>query len=99
MKLRPAAGLTIATCLFAGCSNYTPAPPTVLPPAIPVPSSVVGTQGSTYAISVFAKAPGALLPDDLLQLGTSVFILYQDTNVNPDGTFANGATSSKAEVI
>jgi hypothetical protein len=28
-----------------------------------------------------------------------VFVLYQDTNVNPDGTFANGETSSKAEVI
>ncbi|HSY37183.1 MAG TPA: hypothetical protein VK814_15630 [Acidobacteriaceae bacterium] len=98
MRLRPA-GLLLFSGLLAGCSNPSTPTPTVLPPTIPVPSSVTATQGSTYAISVFAKAPGALQPDDLLQVGTSVFVLYQDTNVNPDGTFANGETSSKAEVI
>ena len=99
MKLRAAAGLIIVTGLLAGCSNTAPAPPTVLPPTIPVPSSVIATQGSTYTISVFAKAPGTLQPDDLVQMGTSIFVVYQDPNVNPDGTFPPGVTSSLAEVI
>jgi hypothetical protein len=99
MRLRPAAGLIVLTGILAGCSNTAPAPPTVLPPTIPVPSSVTATQGSTYSISVFAKAPGTLQPDDLLQLGTSVFVIYQDTNVNPDGTFVPGVTEGKAEVV
>ena len=67
--------------------------------AIPVPSSVQGTQGNSYTISVFAKAPGALQPDDMLQMGSSVFVVYQDTNVNPDGTLVSGVSTAQAEVI
>ncbi|MFC5864542.1 hypothetical protein ACFPT7_19700 [Acidicapsa dinghuensis] len=66
---------------------------------IAVPSSVVGTQGSLYSISVFAKAPGNLEPDDLLQMGTSIFVVCQDPNINPDGTLAPGVTSAQSEVI
>jgi hypothetical protein len=99
MRLHPAAGCTILTVILSGCSNSAINPITVTPSPISVPSSVTATQGSTYAISVFAKAPGALVPDDLVQLGTSVFILYQDKNINPDGTLAPGVTSAQAEVI
>ncbi len=88
----------VLTGVLTGCSSL-PSAITVTPPPIPVPTSVTGTQGSTYAISVFAKAPGALVPDDLLQMGTSVFVIYQDKNVNPDGTFVPGATSPQAKVI
>jgi hypothetical protein len=99
MRLR-----SVAVCLgllgvLAGCSNSGPGNPTVAPTPIPVPSSVVGTQGSAYTISVFAKAPGTLQPDDIVQMGTSIFVIYQDPNVNPDGTFPPGVTSSLAEVI
>jgi hypothetical protein len=66
---------------------------------IPVPSSVQGTQGSNYSISVFAKAPGTLQPDDMVQLGSTVFVILQDPKVNPDGTFPAGVTSSLAEVL
>jgi hypothetical protein len=72
-----------------------PAPPA----SIAVPSSVVGTQGSSYVISVFAKAPGALQPDDMVQMASSVFVVCQDTNVNPDGTLKSGVTSAQAEVL
>lgn len=63
---------------------------------IPVPASVAPT--STYAISVFAQAPGKLRPDDLLQIGGSIFAVYQDNNNNPDGTNAPG-TTPQSEVI
>ena len=69
------------------------------PPSISVPASVAGTQGSNYTISVFAKAPGALEPDDMVQMGSSVFVICQDTNVNPDGTLKSGVTSAQAEVV
>jgi hypothetical protein len=83
--------------LFTGCSgNGTSSGGSS---TIPVPTSVQGTQGSAYTISVFAKAPGALQPDDLLQMGSTVFVIYQDTNVNPDGTLVAGVTSAQAEVI
>jgi hypothetical protein len=48
---------------------------------------------------VFAKAPGKLQPDDMVQTGSSVFVIYQDPNVNPDGTLAPGVTSAQAEVL
>jgi hypothetical protein len=66
---------------------------------IPVPTSVMGTQGSNYKISVFAKAAGTLQPDDIVQLGSSIFVIYQDPNVNPDGTLPSGVTSAQAEVL
>jgi hypothetical protein len=64
-----------------------------------VPSSVQPTQGEAYALSVFAEAPGTLRPDDLLQLGNTVFVVYQDNNDNPDGTIAAGAASAQSKVI
>jgi hypothetical protein len=35
----------------------------------------------------------------MVQMGTSIFVIYQDPHVNPDGTFMPGVTSSQAEVI
>jgi hypothetical protein len=99
MKLRSIAVSLVLTGVLAGCSNSPINNATVTPPSTPVPSSVVGTEGSAYTISVFAKAPGTLQPDDMVQLGTSIFVIYQDPNVNPDGTFPAGVTSSLAEVI
>ena len=96
-------GLVAAVGIFfAGCAaNKTTSAtgPTTTPTGIPVPSSVQGTQGTAYTIFVFAKAPGTLLPDDIVQMGTSVFVVYQDPNVNPDGTLVTGVTSAQAKVI
>ena len=64
-----------------------------------VPSSVQPTQGRAYVLSVFAEAPGTLRPDDLLQMGTAVFVVYQDNDNNPDGTIAAGVASAQSEVI
>lgn len=101
MRFRSIAGWLVLTGMLAGCSNYNPPKATVTtaPASIPVPSSVVGTQGGAYMISVFAKAPGTLQPDDMVQMGTLVFVIYQDPNVNPDGTLMQGVTSAQAEVI
>lgn len=96
-------GIAGVGLLLTGCAtnkyvnNSTPTGGTSS--TIPVPSSVVSTQGGLYAISVFAKAPGNLVPDDLLQMGTSVFVVCQDPNINPDGTLATGVTSAQSEVI
>jgi hypothetical protein len=91
-------GISLVGCSGNGGSDSFGIPPT--PPAsIAVPSSVVGTQGSNYGISVFAKAPGTLQPDDIVQLGSSVFVICQDANVNPDGTLVTGVTSAQAEVL
>ncbi len=67
------------------------------PPATPVPASVTAAQ-TGYKISVFAKAPGALLPDDLVQHGSNIFAVAQDSNNNPDGTAVAG-TSPQSQVI
>jgi hypothetical protein len=88
----------VVAVVLAGCSGSSSSSSSS-PATIPVPASVVGTQGSAYTISVFAKAPGALQPDDMVQLASSVFVIYQDTNVNPDGTLAAGVTSAQAQVI
>jgi hypothetical protein len=96
MKLRSLAMLTAMGIVLVGCSGNSSSNSTT--PSIPVPRSVEGTQGN-YLISVFAKAPGTLQPDDMVQLGTAVFVLCQDPNVNPDGTFPVGVTASLAEVI
>jgi hypothetical protein len=61
-----------------------------------VPSSVEGTQGNAYRISVFAANTDGLRPDDMVQLGSSVYVIYQDPNVNPDGTLPAGVTSAQA---
>lgn len=88
-------GIMATGCHGTSASQLGPQPPA----PIPVPSSVQGTQGSNYAISVFAKAPGTLQPDDMVQVGSTVFVILQDPNVNPDGTFPAGVTSSLAEVL
>jgi hypothetical protein len=88
-------GILATGCHGTSASQLGPQPPA----PIPVPSSVQGTQGSTYSISVFAKAPGTLQPDDMVQVGSTVFVVLQDKNVNPDGTFPPGVTSSLAEVL
>ena len=98
MKLSSVAMLMTLASLLAGCSGNNNFYPPPSPPVIPVPGSVVSTQ-SSYLISVFVKAPGTLVPDDMVQLGTSIFVVCQDPKVNPDGTFPPGVTSSLAEVI
>jgi len=95
MKLLPLSVLIVPAVLILGCSGNSSKTPT----PIAVPSSVTGTQGSAYTISVFAQAPGTLQPDDVIQLGTSIFVICQDPNVNPDGTFPPGVTSSLAELL
>ena len=93
---------SIALCIsIVGCSGGNAPNPTitVTPPAIPVPTSVQGTQGSAYSISVFAKASGTLQPDDIVLLGSDVFVICQDPNVNPDGTLPTGVTSAQATVV
>jgi hypothetical protein len=99
MRLRSIAAWLVLTGMLAGCSNSPTPKIAVTSSPIPVPSGVVGTQGSIYTISVFAKAPGTLQPDDMVQMGTSLFVIYQDPNVNPDGTLMPGITSAQAEVI
>ena len=93
-------GLVIAAALvltLSGCGGGSSSGgnPSALPPpntSIPVPPSVQSAEGSAFAISVFAQAPGALRPDDILQLGKSIFVIYQDNNNNPDGTIVPGTT-------
>lgn len=63
-----------------------------------IPSSVQLTSGS-YSLSVFAQAQGVLRPDDIVQLGSTVFIVYQDNNNLPDGTLAPGVAAAQSEVI
>jgi len=63
-----------------------------------IPSSVQLTAG-TYSLSVFAQPQGVLRPDDILQLGSTVFIVYQDNNNLPDGTLAPGVAAAQSEVI
>jgi hypothetical protein len=80
---------TLAAC--GGSSNNGPGAD------VAIPASVQPTQ-TIYAISVFAQAPGKLRPDDLLQMGSTLFVVYQDNNDNPDGTIVAG-TSPQSEVI
>ena len=84
-----AAVSTLAAC--GGSSNNGPGA------NVPIPASVQPTQ-TIYAISVFAQAPGKLRPDDLLQMGSTLFVVYQDNNNNPNGTIVAG-TSPQSEVI
>ena len=67
-------------------------------PITNIPSSVQLTAGS-YTLSVFAQAQGSLRPDDILQSGSTVFIVYQDNNNLPDGTLAPGVAAAQSEVI
>ncbi len=64
---------------------------------IQVPASVSEALPG-YKISVFAKIPGSLQPDDLLLHGNNVYVLAQDPNNNPDGTVVAG-TSPQSQII
>ena len=84
--------LTLSGCGGGGGGGNNPSG---LPPAntsIPVPASVQPADGSAFGITVFAQAPGTLRPDDMVQLGKSIFVVYQDNNNNPDGTNVPGTT-------
>ena len=76
--------------LVCGCDEATSG---VAAPAAPpaVPASVHAA-ASGYAISIFAKSSGDLRPDDLLQMGNTVFAVQQDPNNNPDGTAVAGTS-------
>jgi hypothetical protein len=63
-----------------------------------IPSSVQLTSGN-YSLSIFAQPQGVLRPDDIIQVGSTVFIIYQDNNNLPDGTLAAGVTAAQSEVI
>lgn len=87
------AASAIASALYAcGDTNVAGGP------ATNIPSSVQATAGS-YSLSVFAQAQGSLRPDDIVQLGSTVFIVYQDNNNLPDGTLAPGVAAAQSEVI
>src|SRR5258708_35186505 len=81
--------LALSAC-GGGSSSSSPA-------SIPVSASVVEALPG-YKISVFAKATGTLLPDDLVQHGSNIFAIAQDNNNNPDGTTVAG-TSPQSQVI
>ena len=91
-SLLAAAAIASALCACGGNSDIGGGP------ATNIPSSVQLTSGS-YSLSVFAQAQGVLRPDDILQLGSTVFIIYQDNNNNPDGTLAPGVASAQSKVI
>ena len=81
--------ITVAT----GCGSDNNGPSS----GIAVPASVAPA-ATGYTISVFAKAPGTLLPDDLLVHNKNIFVVAQDPNANPDGTAVAGTTPQSAVV-
>ena len=64
---------------------------------VAVPATVDAV-GKGYTISVFAKAPGTLRPDDLVVHNKNIYVVMQDPNNNPDGTVVAG-TTPQSEVI
>ena len=91
-----ASGSMVCLSMLASCDGSNGPSPTGS--ITVVPSSVQSTAGAAYVLSVFAEAPGTLRPDDLLQMGQNIFVLYQDNNDNPDGTIVAG-TSPQSQVI
>lgn len=89
---------SIASALCACGGSSTPVTPNPSGSVTNIPSSVQLTNG-IYSLSVFAQAQGELRPDDILQLGSNVLIIYQDNNYLPDGTLAPGVTAAQSEVI
>jgi hypothetical protein len=83
---------------LVGCTSKT-VTPTSTTTGTQVPSSVLGTQGDLYTISVFAKAPGDLNPDDLVELNGTIWVVCQDPNINPDGTIPPGVTNPQSKEI
>ncbi|CAE6732185.1 hypothetical protein [Paraburkholderia haematera] len=98
-KITCIAGLVSVLAACGGSDNVSTASGTTpsSSSSIPVPSSVAAAQ-SGYKISVFAKAPGTLRPDDLLLHGGNIFAIAQDNNNNPDGTNVAG-TTPQSQVI
>jgi hypothetical protein len=92
ISLLAAAAIASTLCACGGSSDIAGGSVTN------IPSSVQLTAGS-YSLSVFAQAQGVLRPDDILQLGSTVFIVYQDNHNLPDGTLAPGVASAQSEVI
>jgi hypothetical protein len=92
ISLLAAAAIASTLCACGGSSDIAGGSVTN------IPSSVQLTAGS-YSLSVFAQAQGVLRPDDILQLGSTVFIIYQDNHNLPDGTLAPGVASAQSEVI
>jgi hypothetical protein len=92
--------VSVAACIsLAGCSSKQNSTTTPVTSGIPVPSSVLGTQGSLYSIAVFAQAPGDVQPDDLVELNGSIWVVCQDPNINPDGTLPPGVASAQSKEI
>lgn len=105
MHLRHAFALAALASVLSACGgndSSSPSTPAAVTPTAPVtpsggsssiavPSAVTAAQAG-YAISVFAQAPGALLPDDLVLHGGHLFAVAQDNNANPDGTPVAGTT-------
>jgi hypothetical protein len=89
--------LSSLVATLSACGGNGSSTPAATSAAIAVPASVTAAQ-SGYKISVFAKAPGTLLPDDLVQHGSNVFAVAQDGNNNPDGTNV-ARTSPQSQVI
>ncbi|HLY73733.1 MAG TPA: hypothetical protein VKU80_06400, partial [Planctomycetota bacterium] len=66
----------------------------VPPTPLPVPSPVQVLQNS-LAVSVFAHGPdGCSKPDSIVQMGTSVYVAYQN-GLNPDGTNPGGVPAGQ----
>jgi hypothetical protein len=87
-----AATLGLTLCACGGSSDTAGVPSTGIP-------SSVQLTAAGYSLSVFAPAQGVLRPDDILQMGTTVFVVYQDNNNLPNGTLAPGAASAQSEVV
>lgn len=87
---KAAIGVAAAAALAAlvSCGGSSNSPP-ASPATVPVPSSVQSTAGGS-SIAVFAQAPAKLRPDDMVQAGSTVFVIFQDNNDNPDGTIVAG---------
>lgn len=94
-----AATLSILSASILSACGGDNSPPGSNAPTTEVPASVQPTEGANYTLSVFAEAPGALQPDDLLQMGATVFVIYQDNNDNPDGTIVAGVKSAQSQVL
>jgi len=77
-------GLVFASAL-AGCDHNVNAPGTG---AIPSSGGIPGTATATgFSLSVFAKGPAATnKPDSIVQLGSNVFIGYQNAGDVKDGS-------------
>ena len=98
MTLRFVKASAVLVILLAGCSGGSSTNDYPAATTTPVPATVLTTQPSAYSITVFAQTKGTLQPDDLVQVGNSVYVILQDSNINPDGTLASGVTSAQSKL-